>query len=413
MEVDVDMVDNDIYNNKQYWDNFVERVDQLIIPPERRTKNYRSKYYIKNPKNLGYFKKLIQKFEAQDLSYIRRRRMRDIFLFVCYHTENDLKSLDEDDIERIAIEMFKTHTTIASQSSFISMARRIWKILFKNSKYWAEIKARQDRSKQRQRKDKISPEEYKAIFNYFNRDIEMKLIVSLVVESLCRPAELVSCKISGIEDYNDYALINTERGKEGIKKLICIDSYAFLKEYLKNHPLKDNKDSYLFTNYYRMIDSNIHPKYINQRLRRACNDLKLGKTITLYSLKRFGVTSKRLQGYTDNEIIKTAGWTSGKQLATYDLSTQQEVIDSLLAKKGIRKDDENYNILQKKSCIYCGKGDIDFNEDDCPNCRRSLDIGKIRKQMEIMEKIQNLPEIEKILEQLNSFKNKMDGVGNV
>jgi len=95
MEVDVDMVDNDIYNNKQYWDNFVERVDQLIIPPERRTKNYRSKYYIKNPKNLGYFKKLIQKFEAQDLSYIRRRRMRDIFLFVCYHTENDLKSLDE------------------------------------------------------------------------------------------------------------------------------------------------------------------------------------------------------------------------------------------------------------------------------------------------------------------------------
>ena len=63
--------------------------------------------------------------------------------------------------------------------------------------------------------------------------------------------------------------------------------------------------------------------------------------------------------------------------------------------------------------MYCGKEDIDFNEDDCPNCRRSLDIGKIRKQMEIMEKIQNLPEIEKILEQLNSFKNKMDGVGNV
>lgn len=403
------MVDNDIYNNKEHWEKFIEKLDQLVIPIEKRTKNYRSKYYIKNPENLEYFKRLIQKFEAQDLSYIRRKRMRDIFLFISYHTEKNFKNLSETDIEKIAIEMYKTYKTASSQSSFIGMTRRIWNILFKDVSYWSEIKARQDRSQQRQRKDKLTSEEYKAIFNYFCKDAEMKLILSLCVESLCRPAELVSCKISGIEDYGDYALLNTERGKEGIKKLICIDSYPFLKDYLRTYALKDNENAYLFTNKHRLLTDPLHPKYINQKLRRACSDLNLGKFITLYSLKRFGVTSKRLLGYTDNEIIKTAGWTSGKQLATYDLSNQQDVIDSLLQKKGIRiNQNKGIKIMQKKNCNYCGEQGIPFNEDDCPNCKRSLDINKIKKQIDMMQKIGELPKIESLLEQLNQFRDKLE-----
>jgi hypothetical protein len=53
----------------------------MIVPLEKRDKKFRSKYYIRNSENLDYFKRLIQKFEAQDLSYIRRKRMRDIFIF--------------------------------------------------------------------------------------------------------------------------------------------------------------------------------------------------------------------------------------------------------------------------------------------------------------------------------------------
>jgi len=80
------MVENDIYNNKGRYESFVRNLDQLTIPLEKRKlinkKGRNSNYYIKNPKNLEYFKALIPKFEAQDLSYIRRKRLFETLLFI-------------------------------------------------------------------------------------------------------------------------------------------------------------------------------------------------------------------------------------------------------------------------------------------------------------------------------------------
>jgi site-specific recombinase XerD len=392
------MVENDVYNNQGNYERILESLPQLVVPPEQRKTPYRSKYYCRNPANLRYFHRVISRIEAQDLSYIRRLRMLSVLLFIVHHTEKNLKDFHEEDIDRIATVMFQSQHTPTSQESFIRMTKRIWWILFKDRTLWQEIKARQDKSKQRQREDKVTPEEYKALFNYFSDNPEMQFVISIVNESLCRPAELVSLKIKDIEDHGDYALLNTERGKEGIKQLICIDSHPYLKKYLQTYSLRDNPDAYLFTNPARKSNQSIHPRSINKRLQTAYAHLKINKPISLYALKRFGVTSKRLQGYTDNTIIKIAGWTSGRQLSTYDLSTQKEVVDELLVKKGIKSSNGNgYSTLQPKTCVYCGKQDIDFHKDDCPQCLRPLNLEKIKKQMELAEVVKKLPNMEQLV----------------
>ena len=52
------MVENDVYNNKSRYEYFLTHFEQLILPAEQRHR--KSKYTIKNPKNLAYFKRMIQ-----------------------------------------------------------------------------------------------------------------------------------------------------------------------------------------------------------------------------------------------------------------------------------------------------------------------------------------------------------------
>ncbi|MBI4158889.1 site-specific integrase [Candidatus Woesearchaeota archaeon] len=408
------MADNDIYNSKAKYDRLAKSLDYLILPIDKRPKDvYQGKYQIKNPGNLQYFKRLISKFEAQDLSYIRRKRFIEVLLTISHITNKDFAELqmNEEESDKVASQINKIYKTVESRKSAFSMIKRTWKVLFKDIGCWSEIKIQQDKSKQRQRKDKLLPEEYRSLLKYFKEDAETKLIISLTVESLSRPAELLSCKIKGIEDYQDYALINIERGKEGLKKLICIDSYALLKQYLQQYQLSSSPENYLFANGSRNRDKPLTPAILSKRLRKACLDLQLNKSISLYSLKRFGVTLMSLQGASANEISKVAGWTSPKQLSTYDLSTQKEVVDILLLKKGIRKGkEENGYSTKPKECLYCGRKEIGFELNDCPQCLRSLDPSKIRKQMELLQKIEQIPKIEELIDKIERLSKIVEKV---
>ena len=180
------MVDNDIYNNKAKYERLINNLDKLVLPKDKRPKGcYKSKYQIKNKDNLAYFKRLAAKFEAQDLSYIRRKRILETLLNIANLTEKDFKDLinDEEETDKIISKLYSTNKSIVSQCSVISMTKRVWNILFKEIGYWKEIRVIQDRSKQRQRKDKLLPKEYKQLLQYFKNDIETKLIISLTTES--------------------------------------------------------------------------------------------------------------------------------------------------------------------------------------------------------------------------------------
>ena len=99
------------------------------------------------------------------------------------------------------------------------------------------------------------------------------------------------------------------------------------------------------------------PFNINKKIRQACKALGINKPITNYSFKRNGVTYQKLQGYSDTDIQHRAGWTSTRQLETYDLSEQSEAFNLRLIKQGLRSPEEN-NLLfqnQKKKCYFCDK----------------------------------------------------------
>ena len=92
------MADNDIYNNKKRYENFLTNLEKLVT---KEKSGYPRKYYCSNPINLQYFKIMDKIFERKDNSFIRRLRLFRTLLIVVHVCKNDLSLCDREDINEI------------------------------------------------------------------------------------------------------------------------------------------------------------------------------------------------------------------------------------------------------------------------------------------------------------------------
>ncbi len=413
-EDDGTMAENDIYKNKEKYERYVRELDLFGILPEQRPsrklnkngkevniKGRKSPYYCRFKDNLQYFQIIFKYYDARDTSYIRRARQLTSLRLICHFAEKDLKDFTRDDIDNLVawINNNNFYKTCESREGIMRDIKWFWKVFFpeKDSQGRPDntiipypvrhLKVAQDKSKEKRRIDKLSPDEIERIINFFTRDPRVQFYITLAVESLGRPQEILYTKIKDVELYDNYAKIwISEHGKEGTGYLQCIDSYPYLVKWLEHHPFKNDKDSYLFVNLGVQKTASVKysqftPFNLNKKLRFACKELGINKPITGYSLKRSGVTIKRLMGYSDVEIQKTARWTSTAQLKIYDLSTQDDVFKQQLIKRGLLKDDSvSKDTLQVKICDFCNTRN-GFTSQMCSTCKRPLDKELIRKQL--------------------------------
>jgi integrase len=380
------MAEDDIYGNKSRYERFVKNLDKVLEKPKESKLIGRRKYYCKNKDNIKYFKKLMRSFEVDDLSYIRRLRLLYVMKFLTYIVACDLKDINCLEKEDIIIEMRKRFSPFIVKKTATDI-RTIGNILFKEEDkpiFFKNLKIKVDKSRQKARKDKLSYEEFDRLMKYFSDDIVMQAYLSLAFESLARPQELCYLKIGDIEFYDNYAKLSvSEHGKEGIKKLLSIDSFPYLLKMYNNHKDRENKTAFLFLNEY---GNQLTPFAVNKKLKIGCKKLKIDKPVTCYSIKRFGVTFRSLRGDSPTHIAKIANWTSTKQLKTYDLSDQEDVFKIELAKRGLIKDDKFKRFAPKtKECVYCGEL-VGFTESICPKCKHIQDRNLIQRTLERAEK---------------------------
>ena len=409
------MAEDDIYGSERKYNKLKANLPDLVNP----VKKGKRKYFCKNAVNLTYFRRLFARFEAKDISFIRRLRLAKSFGFVLHNTSKDLKELNREDIDKIVANMHLVCKSPKSKSDFVKDLKYIWKIILPDNDAEGRadetlvpyvvrhLSAKMDRSKEKSRGDKLSFEEYEQLMAYFSRDIRFQCYFSLAVEGIARPQEILFRRLKDVELHDNYAkILISDHGKEGTGFMQCIDSYPYLVKLLESHPFKGNPEAFLFLNNGRKkLNQQMTPMNINQQLRTACKALGINKNVTSYSLKRNGVTFRRLSGQSDMEIQHAARWTSTRQLKTYDMSNHDESFKIQLIKKGIIKADrpelQQYQ-PENKRCSFCKTLNASSSV-TCSNCKRPLDRAKILNQEMHSEKAiqslqQQLAEIEKELE---------------
>ena len=401
------MVENDIYNSKARYESFVKNYENLKIKPKLANPNQlgKRKYYCKNSENLQYFKKLFKHFDSKDISYVRRIRLLNTLKMVSYATEKNFKDCEREDIDSIVAFMHTVYESPKSKRDFITDIKHIRKILLPEKDEKGRIdenlvpyavrhlNAKQDKSREKRREDKLTIEEFEKLIKTFSQDVRLQAYITLAWESLGRPQEILYTKIKDVDIKDDYAQIwISEHGKEGTGFLECIDSFPYVVKWFNQHPLRNNPDAYFFINLgdfgkYKQLK----PFNINKHLREKLKLIGINKKVTCYSLKRSGVSFRRIRGDSDVSIQHAARWTSSKQLKTYDLSEHDETFKIELAKRGLIKDKKykQYQVTTKK-CIFCEH--INGIADDiCANCKRPLNREKIVQEQQSREKeLQNL-----------------------
>lgn len=414
------MATNDIYNNQAKYEAFKNNINHILQPPKAEDK--RTKYYCKNPANLEYFKTLIRHFEAKDQSFVRRLRLIQDLKLATHFITKDLASVTREDIDGVMTYINQVMKP-ESVSDYKTHLKTIWKIILPEADNKGRpdetitpyvvrhLKAGVDKSRQEARQDKLTWPEFENILTYFADKPVIQLYLMLEFESLGRPQELLWRKLKDVELHDNYAVIHlSDHGKEGTGLLHCLDSYPYLVAWLNVHPFKNNPEAYLFVNEKGAQHNNIA---INKHLRNACAKLGLNKKITCYSLKRNGVTMRRLQGESDMEIQHVARWTSTKQLKKYDLSDQSDTLKIQLIKRGLVKPGKEQEHLQPKTktCVFCNTINK-LTDVACTNCNRPLDRQKIAeleytKEIKALNEFMALPQIQDLFKTVHQLQQKV------
>ena len=406
------MEEEDIYQNKRRYNEFLKDLDELVkIPSERNVSPKRriGTYYCKNKENLKYFKQLARELEVLNNSAVRNFNVMKRLLVIVYISDKDLKDWDKKEFQDLMIYVNKTYNEnikkkVDNDKNFI------FKLIFgENSeqhKLSKQFKIRLDKSRQKVREDKLSWEEYEKIITFFDSKPNIQCFLTVALESLGRPQELLYLRIKDINIFDNYGRLTvSSHGKEGVKEMQIIDSLPYILKWLEIHPNKKDKNSFLFVSTSdKTLGRQMTPVAVNKQIRLACKILSIKKPVTCYSLKRNGITFRRLRGDSDLTIMHLAGWTSTKQLQTYDLSTNKDTFKLELIKRGLIRAEKGYEELtpKNKNCLFCNINH-GFNEEFCSNCKRPLDRNKIKEQEET-----RIKKDEELIEFINGIKDFKD-----
>lgn len=432
------MAENDIYNNKAKYERFVQDLSELAKRPEERKRvcrQVKTKYFCGNSANLKYFRKLHNKFEAQDLSYIRRLRVFNVLKIACFVAIKDLRDCDREDLDKIMAYANSVLKSPKSKGDFVKDVKHIWKVILPEKDERGRpdealvpypvrhLVSKMDKSRFKDREDKISVEEYERYMKSFSGDVRIQAFLSIIYDGLARPQELCYVRIKGVELRDNYAIIRiSEHGKEGPGAVLCIDSYPYVAAWFNRHPLRHDPEAFFFLN----LSSNkryrqLKPSAVNKHLREKSNLLGIRKKVTCYSFKRNGITLMRQRGDSDLEIQHRARWSSMKPLRSYDLNNAEDALKIALSKRGLIQEEGSGSVrATSKRCLFCEKVN-GISDDFCASCKRPLDRKRIQQEAEARGKLleqqkgdnlrlaQELKAVKEQLGRINAFMDRLVG----
>ena len=187
------MAENDIYNSKGAYERLAKNYKLLAVKPDEEFANqigYR-KYYVKNADNLVYFEKIFNIFDARDLSFIRRLRLLKQMKIICFATEKNIKDCSSEDVDKIVAFMHTVCKSPKSKRDFVTDIKHLWKNLIPDKDQFGRddisvmpyavrhLSAKQDKSKEKLRNDKLTLEEYEKLVESFSLDPRLQLLLHL------------------------------------------------------------------------------------------------------------------------------------------------------------------------------------------------------------------------------------------
>jgi hypothetical protein len=175
--------------------------------------------------------------------------------------------------------------------------------------------------------------------------------------------------------------------KTGSRRVPIASSLQSLKEWVEEHPYKDNPNSPLWVQLQRHRDEPLDYKGLADMVRVLRKRAGIKKRIHFYLFRYTSYNTKANAGWSEAKIKAFHGLDQGsKILGTYILGVKEEVLmDDILALAGKKVVKRNE---QKKEFVVCPRcqEETDADKKRCHKCAFVLDLEEAQGQIESSEK---------------------------
>lgn len=236
---------------------------------------------------------------------------------------------------------------------------------------WFSVSMKRERKKLP--KDMLKVCDVEKLLNAANNTRD-KLFIRLIFESGCRVGEILSLKLNCIES-DQYGCKIHVSGKTGERKLRVIDSEPLLIAWMREHPTKENTNSFLFCG---LKGQPMEYDYYRLLMHKLAKKTGLTKPVNCHHFRHSAAT--RLANHlTEAQLCEYLGWVQGSQEAsTYVHLSGRDVDNAILRIHGKMKPEKEDETRERIICPRC-KTVNDPLIDLCVCCGMAIDLSNIMK----------------------------------
>lgn len=314
-------------------------------------------------------------------------QIKIIKYFCGFIGNKDLRKVTRKDIENFIYESQKANLSAGTINIYKITLRCFYSWLLKAKKgtypkvvEW--IQRSQIKSKE---KEILTQEEIKKLLKCTSGTRD-RCLISVLYDGAFRIGEITGVKLKDIES-DGYGFKIKVTGKTGTRTIRLSDSVAILRQWLNEHPFKEDSNAYLFIcqgrKYGYALSSHGGYKVIEAVAKKS----KITKKIHPHIFRHSKLTHLAQQGFNEMDLRVFAGWSRKSNMPEVYIHTSQDDVDRKIRNKNgmVSKEEEEklknlHRELKPRVCFTCDTLN-DVNNKFCSKCGAILD-SKIIKDIE-------------------------------
>jgi integrase/recombinase XerD len=367
-----------------YNERYMEKWHQAFESKVRKIRKYHARAETKE-----IVLDFIRYKQSQGLGYPRLTRVSDFIWHLVANFDLSLKELKQQEVQEVVIWINKQKWKDWTKANYVR--------IFKNFLFWLNdrhnLGLKLKEVKVVTPKNSLLPdylltsEELNKLLNSM-ADPQDRLLFGLMYESACRVSEITSMTPNSVT-FNNYGAKIQVKGKTGQRVIPIVWNAGLLKQFLENHPNKNNPDSFLW--YYQDEKGEYHgvnSDMLRMRLRRACQRLGIKKNVHPHLLRHTRLT-ELAKDLPEQTLKAYAGWTADSKMAqTYIHLSSKDIEDSLLTKVyGIKVNGDGKK--ETWVCPRCHELNAEYSK-LCSRCAGPLDAKELAQETMSADKMKEV-----------------------
>jgi integrase len=218
----------------------------------------------------------------------------------------------------------------------------------------------------------LTPEDIELLIDSA-KTLRNKAFIAVLYESGARKGELEDLQLKHIGFDENGAIVTLPKGKTGARRIRLIFSAGYLRNWIDNHPLKENREAWLWAFSW---DETKRTEYLTMWyvLKHTAEKAGIKKRVNPHSFRHARATHLA-KDLTEQQLKAYLGWTAGSNMAAiYVHLSGKDIDDAILKLNGIIVEDEKKEQalkvikcprckeIQDKKASFCYKCGMPLNE---------------------------------------------------